>query len=47
MTLAVLLVIPLIAPYLPAIILLLVITFIYYIAMVAPLPFLRTKREEI
>ncbi|WP_214745823.1 low temperature requirement protein A [Exiguobacterium sp. s189] len=44
--LAVLLVIPLISPYLPAIILLLVITFIYYLAMIAPLPFLKTKREE-
>lgn len=44
--LAVLLVIPLIGPYLPAIILLLVITFIYYISIIAPLPFLKTKREE-
>ncbi|MBG0917733.1 low temperature requirement protein A [Exiguobacterium sp. SRB7LM] len=44
--LALLLIIPLIAPYLPAIILLLVITLIYFIAMIAPLPFLKTKRQE-
>ncbi|MCA0981016.1 low temperature requirement protein A [Exiguobacterium aestuarii] len=44
--LAVLLVIPLIAPYLPAIILLLVIALIYFIAMIAPLPFLKTKQKE-
>ncbi|WP_251126575.1 low temperature requirement protein A [Exiguobacterium sp. s59] len=44
--LAALLVIPLIAPYLPAIILLLVITLIYFIAMIAPLPFLKTKQKE-
>lgn len=44
--LAVLLVIPLIAPYLPAIILLLVIALLYFIAMIAPLPFLKTKQKE-
>lgn len=46
MVLAVLLVIPLIAPYLPAIILLLVIALIYFFAMIAPLPFLKTKQKE-
>ncbi|WP_074033808.1 low temperature requirement protein A [Exiguobacterium sp. AT1b] len=44
--LAVLLVIPLIAPYLSAIILLLVIALLYFIAMIAPLPFLKTKQKE-
>ncbi|MDE0563172.1 low temperature requirement protein A [Exiguobacterium sp. B2(2022)] len=44
--LAVLLVIPLIAPYLPATLLLLVIALIYFIAMIAPLPFLKTKQKE-
>lgn len=44
--LAVLLVIPLIAPCLSAIILLLVIALLYFIAMIAPLPFLKTKQKE-